>query len=360
MAIAVFYGGKSCEHDVSVITGLQVLNLLKSKEVIPVYIDRSGKWLVPKNAYTVSQYRNEVSGKSAFLRSGDKTLYLGKGKAKAVIDSAVICCHGAYGEDGCLQGILQSSGVAYTCSGVSASATGLNKILSKQAFYTAGLNLLPYSVVTRFDYENNLRKIVTKLAKKGYPLIVKPSSTGSSIGVSVARDGKSLITALNTAFEWDNEVIVEKALVDFTEYNCAVVGSNGKCRPSEIEKPAKVDEILSYKDKYERGGLSGKGSREFPAVISNELRVQIQNSAIVAFNAIGASGIARVDFLFDNETKQLFVNEINTVPGSLALYLFDDQKAVLEEIIRLATDERNRREKLTYRYESGVIRGKGD
>ena len=359
MAIAVFYGGKSCEHDVSVITGLQVLKTLNDKSVIPVYIDRQGKWLVPKNAHTISQYRDTVAGKSAFIRSGNNTLFVGKGKKLARLDCAVICCHGAYGEDGCLQGILQSSGIAYTGSGVSASAIGLDKVLSKKAFEASSLSVLPYKVVSRYEYENELLKTVTSLSQLGYPLIVKPASTGSSIGVTVARNGKSLVSALNLAFTWDNRAIVEKALEDFTEYNCAVVGNSDKLETSEIERPAKLDEILSYKDKYERGGLSGKGSREFPVKLENDWAERIKSDAKTAFNSIGASGVARVDFLFDNKAQKLYVNEINTVPGSLALYFFDDQKQILNKLISLAKLERDSRESLTYRYESGIIRGKG-
>ncbi len=358
MAIVVFYGGKSCEHDVSVITGVQALHLLDGEHAIAVYIDRNGKWLVPKTWQSVSQYRGEVKGRSAYVRSGEPWLYVGKGKRLAKIDVAVLCCHGAYGEDGCLQGILQSADVPYVGSGVAASAIGLDKRLSKRAFAGAGLRLLPYLEVERNEYENELRQLIKRASVLGYPLIVKPSSCGSSIGIRLARNAKQLITALGVAFQWDDYVVIEQALENFTEYNCGVIGAGNNLRASEVEKPAKLDEILTYADKYERGGLSGKGARAFPADISVELSTEIKEKAVAAATAIGASGIARVDFLFDEEEGKLYINEINTLPGSLALYLFDDKKAALDEIISVAKKAANARNSLSYKYESGIIRGK--
>ena len=353
MAIAVFYGGKSCEHAVSIVTGVQTMHLIEN--AIPVYIDRNGKWLVPKKWSDISAYRDEIKGKRALIKFGEPYLYYGTKKVK--LDTAVICCHGAFGEDGCLQGILQSCGIPYTGSGVSASAIGLDKRLSKRAFAWAGLDVLPYAEVKKDEYKNSLYKLVKRLGKIGYPLIVKPASCGSSIGIKVAKTTKELIFALSVAFEWDNSVVVEKALVDFTEYNCGVIVGK-KVRVSEVERPTKIDEILSFADKYERGGLSGKGGREFPAKISDELKKEIQQKAVVASEAIGASGVLRVDFLYDEREKKLFVNEVNTLPGSLALYLFDDKKQTLNELIEIAKEEEYHRNKRKFLYSGNANHGK--
>lgn len=359
MAIAVFYGGRSCEHDVSVVTGVQTLANFKTEGYVPVYIDRNGRWLVPDEWRILSAYRGEIKGKRCFVKPRDRMLYIGRGRKYKRIDAAIICCHGAGGEDGELQGVLQSAGIPYTGGGIAASAVGLDKRLSRRAFAAAGLSVVEGITAERSEYENSLRALIERAAALTYPLIVKPASTGSSIGVSRANDGKELIKALNLAFEWDDAVVIERALSDFIELNCAVLGGAGRVpEPSEVEMPARLSEILSYADKYERGGLSGKGGRSFPADIPSELRAQVRSCAAAAFNAVNASGVARVDFLYDKASGTLFVNEINTVPGSLALYLIGDARQTLATLVDIAKAEYDRREARSYRYESRIIHGK--
>lgn len=395
MVVAVFYGGRSCEHDVSIITGIQAAKTLTGHEVVPVYINRKGGWIVPKKYDEIEAYKKgEVVGKSAFMKPDDAYLYIGRGRRFKKIDVALLCVHGLNGEDGTLQGLLKLSGVPFTGSGVGASAAGLNKGLMKRLFSAAGLPVLPFIEAERDEYENALTALIDRAKVLGFPLIVKPTNLGSSIGISVAHDFRELITALNVAFEWDNAVVVERALADFTELNCAVIGRGRRLAESEIERPLGAGEILSYADKYERGGFKGAESgRRFPADIPEELREQVRAYAARAFSALGASGIARVDFLLDNASGELYVNEINTIPGSLALYLFPDppvptefprlselksvEKAVstfrakwgaksgsgspstLELLLKLAIEEHNAAEKLKYRYKSPTNRGKG-
>ena len=393
MIVAVFYGGRSCEHDVSVITGVQAAGLLHGHEVIPVYVDRDGKWLFVKDYDDLRAYsKGTVKGKPVFLKPGDPYLYIGRGKRFIKPDVALLCNHGAGGEDGTLQGALQLSGIAYTGSGVAGSAAGMDKRMSKRLFALAGLPVVNYIEADRYRYENELKSLVGEAKALGYPLIVKPASLGSSIGVRIVQNGKEFISALNVAFEWDNAVIAEKALEDFTELNCAVVGGNGKFAVSEPEKPFSSGGFLSYRDKYEGGGFKGEGSgRQFPANIDGKLRAQVRLNAAKAFKSVAAGGIARVDFLYDNAQGNLYVNEINTIPGSLALYLFPhglsfesmsslvesdgapvktEESAgptkfgggsadVLNELLRLAVSERDARESLKYRFVSPAAHGKG-
>lgn len=393
MTVAVFYGGKSCEHDVSIVTGVQTAKLLEEFDVVPVYIDRGGKWNYVKRYDDVAAYRKgRIKCKKVFMKPGDDALYLNGGRRFKKIDVAVLCTHGAGGEDGALQGFLQLCGVAYTGSGIAASAIGMDKILAKKMFAAAGLKVTDYFIVKRHEYENALLGVVEKAKAAGYPLMIKPACLGSSIGIGKACNAKEFITALNAAFEWDNTVIAEKALDDFTELNCAVLKDGENYFVSEAERPLSADGFLSYADKYERGGLKGAGGRIFPADIDTELRKEVRESAVKAFDAVGASGIARVDFLFDNNEKQLYVNEINTIPGSLALYLFPSGPAnaaqapdaneknensgkdkgsfggakygegnvdALKMLISVAVKERDARERLRYKYESPVLRAKG-
>ncbi len=390
MIVAVFYGGRSCEHDVSIITGIQAAKSLSGHEVVPVYIDRKGTWIVPKKYDIIANYKKGApAGKVAFMKPNDKFLYVGRGRRYKKIDVALLCNHGLNGEDGTLQGLLKLSGVPFTGSGVGASSAGLNKGVMKRLLSAARLPILPYIEAERDEYENALPALIDRAKLLEFPLIVKPANLGSSIGISVAHDFRELITALNVAFEWDNAVVIEHALEHFTELNCAVIGRGNRLAESEVERPLGAGEILSYADKYERGGFKGEESgRQFPADIPIELREAVRTFAAEAFRTLGAAGIARVDFLFDDASGELFVNEINTIPGSLALYLFpktpelelyptlselsetepnkskgsakggEGSSSTLELLLKIAIEEYESSEKLKYRYKSPTAHGK--
>lgn len=401
MTVAVFYGGKSCEHDVSVVTGVQAAKLIAGRHtVIPVYVGRDGGWIAVRNYDDLGAYRSEkIKGVPAFLKPNDDYLYVKNGKRYAKIDAALLCVHGAGGEDGALQGALETAGIPYTGSGVAASAIGMDKRLSKRAFAAAGLKTVEGFEVTRVEYENALREAAERAAAFGYPLVVKPASLGSSIGVTLVRGGREFLSALAAAFSWDNAVVVERALENFTELNCGVIGRGGAFAVSEAESPFTAGEILSYDDKYGGGGFKGRGAgRKFPADIPPSLRAEVRLAAAKAFAAVGASGVARVDFMYDNDGGTLYVNEINTIPGSLAAYLFPrgfdyvgtdsleaevstqsprepsaptvsekaeapakygtGSAAVIEELLVIAKEDFAAREKPRYRYKSRVTRGK--
>ncbi|MBO5214933.1 MAG: D-alanine--D-alanine ligase [Clostridia bacterium] len=364
MNVAVFYGGKSCEHDVSVVTGVGACAKITGHNILPIYIKRDGTWHVVFNYGDFSAYKNDkLKSKPVYLKPGDNALYY-KNKRWKEIDVALLCTHGAYGEDGCLQGLLETSGIAYTGSGVLCSGLGLNKAFSKTIFSNLGLKVLPYVLISRNEYENSLTAVIEKAKDTGYPLIVKPNALGSSIGVSRVENARQLIVALNLAFEWDNEVLIERALTNFTELNVAVLGTTGDVVASLPEQPISYGQILSFFDKYERGGFKGEGERKFPACVSDKVRDSVRESAKIAFEGLGASGIARIDFLCEGE--EIFINEINTIPGSLATYLFPDYEfleqkgegAVIEKLLALAIEEKKKKDALCYRYDSPVLRAK--
>lgn len=341
--IAVFFGGKSCEHDISIITGLQALSAC-TQRCVGVYIDGDGIWWAAERFDSVSSVRNKrFDGKRVHLRPSEQYLFC-KNKRLYKIDCALLCNHGVFGEDGALQGLLEMCGIAYTGSDIAASAIGMNKLLSKAAFEREGLRVLPYVPITREQYNAGNTTAAEKL---GYPLIVKPCNLGSSIGISMANDRGELMSALAVAFEWDDTAIIEKALVDFVEVNCAVLGDGykGELVVSDTEQPVGWKNFLTFADKYS-GDVKSTRHR-IPAEIGDELNDRVKSLAEQAFRAVGCSGVARVDFMIKDGT--IYVNEINTIPGSLSNSLFAADlpfSRLIDELIACAHNRKRRRDML--------------
>lgn len=346
--IAVFFGGRSCEHDISIITGLQALSACTQK-CVGVYIDGDGVWWAasPKEFKSVNAVKNgSFDGKKVYIRPGECVLY-SKNKKVCSIDAALLCMHGMLGEDGALQGLLEMCGIPYTGSDIAASAIGMDKLRAKAVFERAGLNVLPYFSVRRSEYTADASGILKSVSGMGYPVIVKPCNLGSSIGISTAKDETALFKALRVAFEWDDVVIVEKALEDFTEVNCAVLGDcdEGRFSVSDTEQPVGWTEFLTFADKYS-GDVKGT-KHKIPADIGAAKNEEIQELAERAFRAVGCSGVARVDFLVkDND---IYVNEINTIPGSLSCGLFKSSmefSGLIDRLIDMAIKRKKREDAL--------------
>ena len=355
--IAVIFGGRSCEHDVSIVTGLMTLHSLK--KAVPVYIDREGKFWCGKGLEDIEFYKkfSPRSLRRVHFMPADNGLYTDKGKKLHTLEAAVVCCHGAYGEDGCLQGLLEISGVPYTCGGVLAGAAGMDKIAMKQLFSAANLPCVNYIGVKRSDFENEKYDFVAELKSDfSLPLIVKPANLGSSIGIGLAHDYEELFDRMRVAFEFDNTVIIEQALEDFVEINCAALGDRDGVEVSLTEQPTGWKEFLSYEDKYLSKGKEG-ARRKMPAPIDEVSLRRIEELTVKAFDAVNATGVARVDFLMHD--GQIYVNEINTVPGSLAYYLFDGKytlETLTERLIELAKKRRAEKDALVYTYGGGKPR----
>lgn len=359
MNIAVIFGGKSCEHNISIATGVQIACSLRDSghNIICIYIDREGKWKTSPSFFSTDVFRGEPGGHRVRIVPGDNRLhYFGKFK-KVKIDCAVLCSHGKNGEDGTLQGLLTLSGIPFTGSSVFASAAGMDKEMSKKIFKADKIPVVKWMTADKTD---NLGSVIKKAEFTiGYPMIIKPACAGSSIGIGIADNEEKLANALTAAFLWDGKVMIEKALTDFTELNCAVIGDCECVEASEVEKPVSSGEFLSYNDKYHGKGKMSP-TRQFPADIDEHLKTKIKQTAKKAFLAIGAEGIARIDFLLDNTTGKLYVNEINTIPGSLALYLFPDKSAseLIFLLINLAVKRKAAQDTLKYVYSDSAITGK--
>lgn len=353
--VAVIFGGRSCEHDVSIVTGVMTLAAIKGAKAI--YIDRKGRFWCGDGLSDIETYKNFSTRKlkRVHFMPGERGVYNDKGKCLFEPEAVVVCCHGAYGEDGCLQGMLELSGVPYTCSGVLSAALGMDKLAMKRMFGAAGLPCVNFLGVTKKEFESESYDFVTELkADFTLPLIVKPANLGSSIGIGIAHDYVDLFDKMRVAFEFDNTVIIEQALENFIEVNCAAIGDRDEVEVSLTEQPVGWTEFLSYEDKYLSKGKENS-RRKMPAPLGEVMLTRIEELTKKAFDAVDCKGVARVDFLVRD--GQIYVNEINTVPGSLAYYLFEGKytlETLTKKLIALAKKHRAEKDALVYTYSSGL------
>ena len=314
--VAVFFGGASVEHDVSVITGVLTVNTLDKSEysAVPVYVDGDGKWYSGEILKDIDVYKNLDFKKlnRVVLTGGDNVLYaVKKGKLKPLFPlSAVInCMHGERGEDGSLAGYINMCGIPFASPSIAASAICMDKAVTKKFLKGIGIKTLPCVSVKKLS---DCSEVIKKL---DFPVIVKPACLGSSIGISRAENAEELADAVNLAFRFGDKAVVEKLLKGFTEINCAAYRSvSGKIIVSPCERPFGREEVLSFDDKY----TSGK--REFPADIPQKISDKIRSATEKIYSELDCIGTVRADFMVVGE--DVYLNEINTVPGSLAYYLF--------------------------------------
>lgn len=325
MNIAVIYGGDSCERDVSVITAVQTMKLLNkfAYRVYPVLLGEHGGMFMPAHADDIRTYIGEKAdvGEAVFFK-GKTLCKSGRFMRRlAEIDCALLCTHGGAGENGALQGFLELCAIPYTSPGVEASAICMNKLTSKSVFAALGVNVLPAVKVRKGERE----RAFEYARGQGYPLMVKPARQGSSIGIDMAADEEQLRKALDVAFEFDGTALVERALTDFTEINCACVKYGQEVLVSSPERPVCWREFLTFEDKYLRGGKMSAPGREFPADLPAPQREYIQKSALKVYSELEMKGVVRFDFLLDNASGEVYLNEANTIPGSLGNYLWTDK-----------------------------------
>ncbi len=355
--IAVFFGGQSVEHDVSIITGVMTANSLNKEKysVFPVYVDVDGKWYTGEELLDLDGYKNlDIKKlKRVVLFGGDNILYLlkkNKIKALGAISVAINCMHGERGEDGSLSGLLSLCKIPLASPSIMPSAVSMDKRFTKIAMKGIGVSVLPSVFVKNVV---DVKEISKKLQ---FPVIVKPTFLGSSIGIKSARDEKELFSAILYAMKFGDSAIVEPLIEGVTEINCACyMNDNGEILPSECERPIGRSGVLSFDDKYK------VGDRVFPADISKGQSEKIKNITKKVYKALGFTGIIRIDyFLVDGK---IYLNEINSVPGSLAYYLFSDTlkgfSQMLDSIIRLAEKNYAKGESVQRKFSSGIINGFG-
>ena len=381
--VGVIFGSRSCEREVSIISAVQLMRHADSEkyDVVPVYIDETGNWYTgeilkeigsyqpfdPKRKGIVRVFPDLSSGSGALLsRSrGSGLMAREKTEIAARIDVYIVVMHGLNGEDGTLQGLLELANIPYTSTGVAGSAVGMDKIMMKQFFRGAGLPVLPGIAVTRTQYTENRQEVSGQVEKQlGFPVFVKPANLGSSIGVSRADDPESLEDSLQLAFEYDRRVLIEKGLNKPIELNCSVLGYDGETEASPIEMPIQQAEFLDFRDKYlASGGSKGMASlhRVLPAPIEDELRDEIQEMSRNIFSMLDCKGVVRIDYMFDRDSGNLYITEINTIPGSLAFYLWENAGVsyaqLIDRMIAYAEKAHADKNRVNYAYTSEILSG---
>lgn len=376
LRIGVIFGSRSVEHEVSIVTAQQVMEAInKNKyEIVPIYITKEGHWFTGEKLLELESFKDLpslVSDSERAYISPDpsvKSLVMVSKKwfrktSIKEIDVAFPLVHGTYGEDGTLQGLLELANIPYIGAGVLGSAIGMDKIAMKALFRENQLPIVKYIWFLRSEWKNKQEKIITKIETNlKYPFFVKPANLGSSIGISKAKNREDLVQALDVASHYDRRLIVEESLEGCIEINCSVFG-NEEPIPSVCEQPVSWEEFLNYDEKYLRGGKASglKGlERRIPAPISQELTEKIQQLAIRAFRSIDCRGIARIDFLVNTENGEVFINEINTIPGSISFYLWEATgikfPELIDRLIALAMDAFKEKSQTTYSYNSVLLK----
>ncbi len=388
--VAVIFGGKSVEHEVSIISGLQAFAALNREKYdpVPLYISKENRLYTGKVLEDVKAFRDMA----ACLKAATQVVLVPSAKGvqmvrypapkfgKAVVDTfevAIPVVHGTNVEDGTLMGYLEMLNVPYAACDVTSSAVGMDKYLMKLVLERAGLPVLPANLYSAKEYICNSEDVLQKIEQDcPYPLIVKPANLGSSVGISKACDRKQLVAAMDLAVQFTDKVLVERAVENLREINCAVLGDEQDAIASACEQPLGAGDILSFGDKYLSGGSkegaktggtksSGMQSlkRQCPAELPEGMTETVQRLAVETFKALGCMGVSRVDFLNDTKTGELWVNEINTIPGSLAFYLWEAAgipfDELMDRLVKAAFKRARAREALTFTYESNILAGFG-
>lgn len=376
--IAMMFGGKSVEHEVSVISGIQaLLNMDTEKyEVIPVYMTKNNEMYVGEEIGKIEAYKNidellKKSQRVIMLNEGGRVRLVSYplkrfGKSLAIdIDVAFPVVHGTNVEDGALQGYLKTMGIPFVGCDVTASAIGMDKYIMKTVLKESDVPVLDARVFSLSDYAQMDTLLDTIENTFGYPVIVKPVNLGSSVGISVAKNRVELANSVDDAFKYATKVLVEHAITNLREINCSVLGDENSAIASECEEPLHTKDILSYEDKYvsnaKGGGSKGMASvsRKIPADLSPEKREEVRELAVKSFKALGCNGVSRIDFMIDEDTGKLYFNEINTIPGSLAFYLWEpvgiSYKELLDRMIQLAMKRVRTEESLTFTFDTNIL-----
>ena len=385
--VGVFFGGESCEHEISCITANQVLHALDSDkyEVIPVYIAKNRDLYTGDELFDLSNYYslNELVSKLkkiSLVKDGNK-VYIKPVKSslfekKETIDVAFLAVHGTNGEDGTLQGFMEMMKLPYTSCDVLGSAIGQDKAIMKEIFAYEGIPMVDWTYFYYDDYAKNEASYLSRVAEIGYPVIIKPANLGSSIGIEVAHDEEEFKNKVKEVKEYDLKIVVEKLIQNLKEVNCSVMGSLFDAKASPFEEVLKGDEILSFEDKYvgnAKGSKGAKGAkvpqkgskgmattkRKVPADLTDEATSYIKNVSLKVFKALNANGCVRIDFMIDRDTDKIYVNEINTIPGSLAFYLWNEEGIDFSKecdiLIENALKRYRIKEKMTFSFDTNIL-----
>lgn len=379
--LLVLFGGQSVEHEVSVISAVQAMASLSREkyEIIPLYITKQNLFYTGEALFDIERYKDvpallkdckrviPVKNESGAAIEYYPARKLGSNVASE-IDAALPVVHGTNVEDGALQGFLQTLGVPYAGCDVISSAVGMDKYVMKTVLAASGIPVLPGVCFHTKDYFRDPAEILNKLELEiGYPMIIKPVNLGSSVGIKIAASRSELSDAVENAAMYSQRILAEHAVTNLREINCSVLGDYATARPSLLEEPVTSGEILSYDDKYKGGAKSSKGmsgaSRKIPAELPEEQTEYIKELAVKTFRALNCSGVSRIDFIMDTDAEKIYVNEINTIPGSLSFYLWEgagvSYPELLDELVDLALKRGREREALSFSYDTNLLSENG-
>ena len=381
--VGVMFGGRTVEHEVSIISAMQAIKAFDTSkyDIIPIYIAKTGDMYSGPFVGEIDEYKNT---EELIKKSSKVILVKNYGSIELVrypkrflmpevvskIDVVFPIVHGTNVEDGTLQGYLKHIGVPFVGPDVLSSALGMDKYLTKLVLKDKNIPVLDAKTYNNFEDIDEIEKDIIK--NIGIPVIIKPVNLGSSVGITKVKSKEDLIDAISFAFRFSSKIIVEKAVMKLREINCSVLGDIENASASLCEEPLNSTDILTYEDKYMGGRKGSKGSkgsakgmqslvRKLPADITKKQKEEVQDLAIKAFKAIGCTGVVRIDFLFDTENDKFYVNELNTIPGSLSYYLWEasgiDYMLLLDKMISLALKKARNEEKIMYSFDSNILSG---
>lgn len=368
--VGVIFGGKSVEHEISIISAVEAMGYMDTNKynVIPIYIDKDGTWYTGEHLKDIINYRDielvkRYAKKVCLIRKDKSCILQSLGLFKKtinIIDIVFPIGHGLYMEDGSLQGYLNMLGVPYVGSGVVASAIGQDKVFMKQILSCNNIPTTNYIWFTSKEFSSNKKKVLEKINTLSYPMYVKPANLGSSIGISRVTSEQELLSGIKEAIKFDNKIIVEEEIKHVKEVNISVLGTYDNLETSELEEINVNDEFFTFKEKYvENYSKVVKKGKKVNPLLSKEMVEDLKEYAINTFKAINARGVARIDFLIDDKTKKIYVSEINTIPGSLSLYLWlpkkKSQSELINDLINIAIEEYKNKQNLILSFNNNLL-----
>ncbi|HET6786086.1 MAG TPA: D-alanine--D-alanine ligase family protein [Erysipelotrichaceae bacterium] len=372
--IGVLFGGNSVEHEVSVISASQAIAAIDKERyhVIPLYLTKDHRLFSGEALFDVKNFKKTSNllkqCKQVSIVKIQQRFYIQPVKSSLFtkaqeVDVILPVVHGTHCEDGSIQGYLETIGIPYSGSDVISAALGQDKVFMKMAFEHHNIPMVPWFYFNQNEYRLNKDKVITDiLSKVGLPCVVKPARLGSSVGITLVKTLETLNESIIDALNYDTKIVIEKAVIDLREVNCSVLGDEVSVEASVLEEVMKYDAILSYKDKYQSNSKS-KGmastSRICPAELDEALTKKVQDLAKEVFVVLGCSGVTRIDFLMDSNTMELYVNEINTIPGSLSFYLWDKSgynfTDLMDRLIDQSIQRQRRREKMVFSFDTNLL-----
>ena len=377
--VAVFFGGRSVEHEISVISALQAINAFDRNKynIIPIYISKQGRWFTGPLTLDIRNYKHmkslEEKSEEVYMRPeyGDYNLYRAnpgggifskKNPVYEELHVAIPVLHGSHGEDGMFEGLLETIGIPFAGCDTLSSANGMDKITMKMILRSEGIPVVDYVWFTDKEWISGKERIIARIESElGYPVIVKPANLGSSVGIGAASDRDTLIEKIDNAERFSQRIIVEHKVEDMMEINCSVLGDADEHESSVCEEPISKGEFLSYEEKYGGGAKAGMQASEkkIPADIPVEMSEAIRKMAGETFRVLSCHGVSRVDVMVDRKDNSIYVNEINTIPGSLSFYLWEESGIsftdLMDRLVELALKRKRETDRKTFTYDANIF-----